>query len=248
METTVRKALSLLEVLIESGQPRKMSELARQLSLTRPNVHRLLGTLTELGFVKRDIDTGLYSPTLKTWELGSLLDRDTELVPAASPFLRELQAGTQANVQLAVLDQDYSVCVNKCDSPGPLSGTAPIGSRRHALATASGKALLAWAGPAAVELALRSVVAFTPQTLTKRADVERDLALARERGYTVNTGECRLGIAGIAAPVRNREGVVIASLAIWGPDNSIMGARQTALAAQVVAAAHELSCHMGYTM
>ena len=38
MEQTVQKALNLLEALVRSGQPRRLTELARQLGLTKPNV------------------------------------------------------------------------------------------------------------------------------------------------------------------------------------------------------------------
>jgi DNA-binding IclR family transcriptional regulator len=54
MEQTVQKALNLLEALVKSGQPRRLTELARQLGLTKPNVYRLLSTLSVLGYVKKD--------------------------------------------------------------------------------------------------------------------------------------------------------------------------------------------------
>jgi DNA-binding IclR family transcriptional regulator len=37
-----------------------------------------------LGYVKKDPDTSLYSPTLKLWEMGSMLVRDVDLVGVAA--------------------------------------------------------------------------------------------------------------------------------------------------------------------
>ena len=89
MEQTVQKALNLLEALVRSNQPRRLTELSRQLGLTKPNVYRLLSTLTILGYVKKDPNTSLYSPTLKLWEMGSMLVRDIDLQAAAGPVSSE---------------------------------------------------------------------------------------------------------------------------------------------------------------
>src|SRR4030095_4685076 len=102
MEQTVQKAMNLLEALVRSGQPRRLTELARQLGLTKPNVYRLLSTLSVLGYVKKDPATSLYSPTLKLWEIGSMLGRDVDLVEGVSPRLRRLCLETHESVQLTV--------------------------------------------------------------------------------------------------------------------------------------------------
>ena len=109
MEQTVQKALNLLEALVRSGQPRRLTELSRQLGLTKPNVYRLLSTLSVLGYVKKDPANSLYSPTLKLWEMGSLLVRDVDLVSVAGPRLRRLMDETHESVQLAVFDAGNGV-------------------------------------------------------------------------------------------------------------------------------------------
>ena len=106
MEQTVQKALNLLEALVRSGQPRRLTELARQLGLTKPNVYRLLSTLTALGYVKKDTDTSLYSPTLKLWEMGSMLVRDVDLVSVANPRLRRLCDECGESVQRRGVEPD----------------------------------------------------------------------------------------------------------------------------------------------
>ncbi len=246
MEQTVQKALNLLEALVRSGQPRRLTELARQLNLTKPNVYRLLSTLSALGYVKKDSVTTLYSPTLKIWELGSLLVRDVDLVAVAQPRLRKLSADTQESVQLAVFDGGFVVYVDKVDGPQALKAITQIGSRVPATITSTGKALLAWLGPDALEQALPHVKGYTPLTLMKRKDIERDLEETRMRGYAVNRGEFRTGVAGIAAPVRDRSGGVVASICVWGSEKSILGARREELAHLVGMAAREISRDLGF--
>jgi IclR family KDG regulon transcriptional repressor len=246
MEQTVQKALNLLEALVKSGQPRRLTELARQLGLTKPNVYRLLSTLTILGYVKKDPDTSLYSPTLKLWEMGSMLVRDVDLVSVANPRLRRLSDETGESVQLTVFDAGYVVYVDKVDSAQPLKAMTSIGSRLPASITSTGKALLAWMPSEALDLAFQHVKRYTPHTLTRRKDIERDLEETRARGYSLNRGEFRVGICGIGVPIRDRTNTVVAAIGVWGAEKNILGVRQEDLARMSVAAARDISQSLGH--
>ena len=246
MEQTVQKAMNLLEALIRSGQPRRLTELARQLGLTKPNVYRLLSTLSALGYVKKDPATSLYSPTLKMWEMGSLLVRDVDLVSVAGPRLRRLCEECHESVQLAVFDAGFVVYVDKVDSAQPLKAMTSIGSRVPATVTSTGKALLAWLPSESLDVAFQQVKRYTPLTLTRRKDIERDLQEAKARGYAINRGEFRVGVCGIGVPVRDRTGGVIAAIGIWGAEKNILGPRCEELAQMAMAAARDVSRDLGY--
>jgi IclR family transcriptional regulator, KDG regulon repressor len=246
VEQTVQKALTLLEALVRSRQPRRLTELARQLGLTKPNVYRLLSTLTILGYVKKDADTTLYSPTLKLWEMGSMLVRDVDLVSVANPRLRRLCDEAGESVQLTVFDAGYVVYVDKVDSAQPLKAMTSIGSRVPASVTSTGKAMLAWMPSEALDASFQHVKRYTPQTLTRRKDIEKDLAETRERGYAINRGEFRVGVCGIAVPIRDRSGSVVAALGVWGAEKNILGIRQAELAHLAVSAGRDISQSLGY--
>ena len=246
MEQTVQKALNLLEALVKSGQPRRLTELARQLELTKPNVYRLLSTLSALGYVKKDAATSMYSPTMKLWEMGSMLVRDADLVTVAAPRLRRLATDTHESVQLAVFDSGFCVYVDKVDSPQPLKAITSIGSRLPATVTSTGKALLAWAPVEALDQAMGHVKRFTPLTLTRRKDLERDLEETRLRGYSINRGEYRAGVTGVAAPVRDRTGGVVAAIGVWSAEDRILGSRRDELAHLAMGAARDISRDLGF--
>jgi DNA-binding IclR family transcriptional regulator len=246
MEQTVQKALNLLEALVRSGHPRRLTELARELGLTKPNVYRLLSTLSALGYVKKDPATSLYSPTLKLWEMGSMLVRDVDLVSMAGPRIRRLCEETRESVQLAVFDAGFVVYVDKVDSPQPLKAMTHIGSRVPATVTSTGKALLAWLPPIALDQAMAQLKRYTAITLMKRRDIELDLEETRKRGYAINRGEFRESVAGIAAPIRDRHNQVVASVAVWGSDTSILGPQRENLAQMAIAAARDISRELGH--
>jgi len=246
MEQTVQKAMNLLEALVRSGHPRRLTELSRELGLTKPNVYRLLSTLTILGYVKKDPEATLYSPTLKLWEMGSLLVRDVDLVSAAAPRLRHLCDEAHESVQLAVFDAGFAVYVDKVDSAQPLKAITSIGSRVPASVTSTGKAMLAWLGDEALDQAVEHVKRYTPLTLVRRKDIEHDLDETRGRGYSINRGEFRAGVCGIAVPIRDRSGAVVAAVGVWGAEKNILGSRREELAYLTMAAARDVSQQLGY--
>jgi|SRR3954466_14199098 IclR family KDG regulon transcriptional repressor len=246
MEQTVQKALNLLEALVKSGQPRRLTELARQLGLTKPNVYRLLSTLSILGYVKKDPATSLYSPTLKLWEMGSMLVRDVDLVGVANPRLRRLCEETHESVQLAVFDSGFAVYVDKVDSAQPLKAITTIGSRVPATVTSTGKAILAWLPSESLDVAFQHVKRYTPLTLMRRRDIEKDLEETRGRGYSINRGEFRVGVCGLGAPVRDRSGSVIAAVGVWGAEANILGPSREELARHALGAARDISRALGY--
>lgn len=246
MEQTVRKAFDVLEALAKSGGPRRLTDLSRELSLTKPNVYRLLSTLSELGYVSKEEATSRYSATLKLWEMGSVLVHDANLVSVTAPKLRELCDRAGESVQLAVYDAGYAVYVNKVDSAHPIKAMTTIGSRVPAAVSSTGKAILAWRDDADVKQAMTLVRRFTPITRTQKADLDRDLDEARTRGYATNYGEWRAGICGIAAPLRDHNGDVVAAMGIWGAEDTILGARREEFGRMVIAVAEEASRDLGY--
>ncbi len=140
----------------------------------------------------------------------------------------------------------YVVYVDKVDSPQPIKAMTSIGSRVPATVVSTGKALLAWMAPEALDSAMEHVKRYTPLTMTRRKDIEHDLEETRERGYAVNRGEFRVGVGGIAAPVRDRSGGVVASIAVWGSEKNDPRERCDELAAHVGRAARDISREMGF--
>ncbi len=88
--------------------------------------------------------------------------------------------------------------------------------------------------------------AFTPRTLTDPAALARDLARTAARGYSIDDGEHEEGVRCVGAPIRNRDGIVFASLSVSGPAHRVSPARDAEIARRVVAAAGEISRRLGW--
>lgn len=246
MDKTVVKALGILETLAESDRPRGVTELSLELGMTKANVHRLVKTLQQLGYVRQQEQGSRYLTTLKLWELGSSITRRLVPTDVARPVIRALCVRADESVQLGVIDGSMVVYVDKADSTHPLRATTQIGSRVPAHSVSCGKAILAFSERHRARLEY-PLARHTSSTLTTQSDLETDLERARSDGFAVNRGEWREDIWGIAAPIRDASGEVVASIGVWGSEQRLQGDATARLGALVVDAAIQVSAGLGYT-
>ena len=108
-----------------------------------------------------------------------------------------------------------------------------VGHRLPAYTTSSGKILLAALPPGELtrRLADWHPRAVTPWTITDKNRLLTELAAVAKRGWAQNHEEGHLGIVSVGAPIRGRDGQVMASVSVVG-DSARMRAmmrRATAL-------------------
>jgi DNA-binding IclR family transcriptional regulator len=132
--------------------------------------------------------------------------------------------------------------------PAALSPHNWAGQRIPLHATSDGKVLLAYRPAAEIlEHLVLPLERFTEHTITALPEFGRLLARVRERGYATAVDELEEGLAAVAAPVRNAEGAVIASISASGPSFRIPADRIPPIAEAVRRAADEISRRLGWT-
>lgn len=244
MDKTVVKALKLLEALAASDRARGVTDLADDLALTKANVHRLLRTLLEQGYVSQSEESLRYCLSLKMWEVGSRAVQRLELTDAARPFVRALCADAGESVQLAILEGTTVAYIDKADSPHPLRAITQVGGRSPGHCVSAGKAILAFSEDLAGTLRF-PLARYTPQTLVTRDELMQEFASIRKNGFAVNRNEWRLGVWGIAAPIRDVHGSVVAAIGVWGSEVRFRGA-VSRLGRLVIDAAAGISAALGH--
>jgi len=201
-DTTLTKGVRLLEALCASERRRGVTELSNELGLQKSNVYRLLQTLTALGYVDQEIESGRYGPTLRIWEYGAMVSDRLDVRIVARPILSKLAEETEETVHLSILSGLEVVYIDKVDSPFPLRAYSRVGGRAPAHCVATGKALLAFADEATVALlACTPLKRFTNTTIVSQAQLMKELAQVRKRGYAINRGEWKEGVNGLAVPI-----------------------------------------------
>lgn len=217
MNNTLLKGLAVLELLSRSDRPLNLTQISRELGIVKSNVHRLMQALMETHFVLRDEESGSYTASIKLWELGSAVLAKLDLRRHAERQMEALMKLTGESVHLSVLDGTEVVYVHKVDSPNPVRAYSQIGGRAPAYCVATGKAQLAFAGERLLHEVAGGLRRFTERTITEPEAFLKEMRKVREQGYALNRAEWRDDVWGIAAPIKDARGSVIAALGISGP-------------------------------
>lgn len=245
---TVMRAISILNCFSTERPELGVREVARRLGLASSTTGRLLATLASAGVVTQDTPARTYrlGPRVLAW--AGLYTGVLDVRATARPILERLRRATGETTTLDVQDGHERVCVERLEGPQSIRAFVRLGERMPLYAGAGGKVLLAFL-PADERAAIldRLVLArFTPNTITNRARLERELAVIRRQGHATTVGERFAGAASVAAPVYGGDGSLVAALNVFGPADRFAGSRLTEYTRRVTKAAAEVSRAMGY--
>jgi IclR family KDG regulon transcriptional repressor len=249
MDSTLVKGLGLLEWLARQPLECSVSEVARALGLARSNAHRTLQTLVACGWAEQNAATSAYRPSLRLFELGSLVSAAADVTALVRPHLARLAAATGETIHLACLDGTDIVYLDKFDSPLPVAAYSRVGGRAPACCVASGKALLSAARPDLASLRLlfgNELHAHTPNSITDFDALLGELQKTAARGYAENREEWRLGVCGLGVPVFDARGQAIAAVGMSVPSIRFARTQARSLAAQLMMCAREASESLGF--
>ncbi len=245
MDKTAVKLLRLYEHLCHADAPLGVSALAARMRLTKSNAHRILRTLTGLGYAQQT-DDGRYAPTLKAWELGTLVINRLDFAQVAKPYLTHLNVTTGESAYLATLNGMSVVYLDVLESRYPIQINSVIGGHAPAHCSASGKLLLAYNPAVAEQYLTRPLEKYTARTLTKRADLERKFESIRRAGYSLNDGEWVEGVCGISAPVHDGHRLGVAAIGITALKERVNRAKMKQLTQLVSDVGRQVSQRLGY--
>jgi IclR family transcriptional regulator, KDG regulon repressor len=246
---SVQKALRILFFLGRTGSDLGITQLATSLSLNKATVHRLLNAMQKFDLIEKNSESGRYRLGLKLHELGVRALESRTLRNEAHRFLLDLARESHETVSLAVAGNGGIVCLDRVDSPHTvISVRTPVGARFPAHCTAVAKALLAYLPDEEIDsiLAANRLSRFTPFTITRAEDVKANLRLTVQRGYALDSQELEEGLSGVAAPIRRRDGRVIAAVGMAGPTARFRGGVLTEKIALAKAASAKISAGIGY--
>ncbi len=245
--SSVAATLELLEVFGQKSGPLPMGAFVEATGKPKSSVHRMLATLVTLGFVEQDPATGGYSQTLKMWRLGMAALSDLDITTMAPPHLEALMRATDETVHLSVPDPSGDVVyVAKIEAPRSIRVQTQLGKLSPSWCTATGRCILAFRPEIAEEVLHRPLKATTRLTVTDPACLRTILQDIRTNGYTVTRGENHPEMGGVAAPIRDYSGKVIAACGVAFPvfrmDQELV-ARCVPL---VIKTAADISSELGY--
>lgn len=221
-----------------------VTALAQASDLGKSNVHRLLQTLLELSYVRATGD-GAYEASLKMWELGSHVFSRLSIRDVARPFMRALSEVTKETVHLSELDGFEVLYIDKIESSEPVRAYTQLGGRAPAYCTATGKAMLAYQSEDILALCFEGAESYTAKTISNLDRFLDEATQVRGRRYSINRGEWRADIVGLASPLVDADGQVCGSIGISGPASRLDMTELEAIAPRVVGYAEQISRALG---
>ena len=238
---TIDRATALLTLVVESGAPRTFASLVDESGLARSTMWRLLGALEDNGLIQRD-HTGAFRPGSLFVRYAARPSAVHDLAELARPTLVRLGGLTEETVALAVARGNELVELAQVESRHLLGATHRLDGAVPPHCTALGKVLHAYG-----VLALPDGVPErrTPRSPVDRAALEHELLEVRRNGWAASVDELEVGLAGVAAPVRSVDGVVLAAVSVSGPTARIAHRGVGALGELLLAELQDLSKQLG---
>jgi len=212
--------LKVLTFLASQPDPVPLDRIMRACDLPRSTAYHLMRAMIEEGFVTHLVDERRYGLGIAAFEVGSGYSRQGPLQRLARRPLATLADRVGESAHLAVPHGRDVLYVIEERAPGRPPLVTDVGVRLPAHLTASGRAILAALPAAQVRALYPNKESFIerhgggPGSLSALRVV---LSETRQRGYATEDGEISAGLASVAAPVLDHNGLPLAGVAVTYP-------------------------------
>jgi IclR family acetate operon transcriptional repressor len=210
------KACKVLKwIQLDAERPVTVKAASTAVKIPYTTCFRIMNTLAAEGFLRRENDHYGLGAALIPLGLGAR--KTIGIRNIALPHLQQLSIDVGETVQLAILNEFRSMILEVVYGTHPLSATTSRpGTLVDLHCSATGKIFLTWAlhDRIAEFVKLYKPTKRTPNTLTTAAELIRDCAEIRKRGYAIDEEEYFTGVRCIGAPVFGPDLQVIAAVGI----------------------------------
>jgi len=209
----LEKGLMILEAFDSQHARMTPTQAAARTGLTRTAARRYLLTLESLGYVYTD--GKLYGLTPRVLRVGWSYFDSARLPRTVQPYLQQLSASLNESAYVSVLDGWELVFIARNGVSRVMTTGFVLGARVPAPLTSPGVVLLAYhRDQEAMQTWLNEteLAPFTPHTVTNRTGLLEKIRRAQADGFAVIEQQLDIGVRGVAVPMKNRHGEVVAAL------------------------------------
>lgn len=210
-DSVLGKAAVLMRTLARDDvrPPLGLSDLARASGLSKATTYRLANELAEHRMLERDDEGYRLGPWL--FELGQRVPRYYDIAHEAAPFAEDLHRATGQTVHLGIREGTEIMYLLKVRDHRGIDRPSRVAGRMPAHCTATGRALLAFEDPSALqEVMAAGLEPRTPHSIAHPAALLQKIDEVRHTGTATESEEVQLGLGAVAAPVFGPDGPVAA--------------------------------------
>lgn len=244
---SIAKACTLLDLLTEAKRPMSLGELTTASGWAKSTVHGLLSSMRSCNLVEQDAQSGRYTLGVRLFEYGSAVNATRNIITLSREPMERLVKTTGESASLSMLDRGEALVLLHAEPDSAFHIVSETGAHLPAFCTAQGKALLSPLPDASVKRIFEAQFQqFTPHTVSSTDALLSELQSVREKGFAIENGEFKIGIRGVAAPIRDHSGTIRYSIGLIGMFRRIDSDEFRAAAAEVLKTAAVLSEALGY--
>ena len=216
----LEKGLAVIDAFDDAHPRLTASETGKRCAITRTAARRYLLTLQHLGYVASD--GKLFWLTPRVLRLGHSYLESARLPRIVQPFLQRVTASTQENAYASVLDGNDIVYIARNGAARAMNIGYVLGARVQAQVTAAGLLMLSLRPPEWIDswLATNELVSYTAFTVTSKDVMQLKMKHVLAQGWAMSEQQLDLNFRGVAIPLRDRYGAVVAALSVTMPMGS----------------------------
>ena len=209
----VKKAFQILKLISDSDRGMSISDLARNLGISKGTIHGIVSVLEELGAINRDSRTKKFELGLTLFELGRHAYSHIDLREMARPAMERLMEKIQETVFLGALNREQVTILDVVEPRQDFKITAPVGSTISFFTPATGKAFLSAVdeNEAIRRIKAKGLPEYTDKSITDPERFLSEVKNAREKGYATDDEEYITGVRAVAALIKaenNRQAAI----------------------------------------
>ena len=245
---SVERALSVLEAVARSREPVPLAHLTEILGIDPSSAFRLANTLKRHGFLANPNGRKHYVLGPAVWRLSREYDWSRMLIGICHEAVKALATRTGETAHLAVREGRQVFFIDHCASGD--QGVIVAGQTGKLMplhCTAHGKALLADFGLTELKALYGTtpLERYTARTSVSLPDLAKACRSVQAHGFAADEGEFLEDVRCVAAPVRDRSGLVIGSIGVSAPATRMFDGRDAALAQHVRDTAEHIQALLG---
>jgi DNA-binding IclR family transcriptional regulator len=206
----LEKGIDVLELLAGLSRGVNQSEIANLLGRSLQEVYRVVMVLERRGYIHRRPGEEGYFLSNRLHELGNRFTPLRRMLDVAAPIMDAASIETYQALHIAILDHLDIRVVAQVDSPAPLGFRLRIGTQNPAIATASGRVLIAHQPSSVKSWFFAEIERLLSRT--DAASLERRIEAIAECGYEMISNEGLQGITDVSFPLLNLEGTAMGVL------------------------------------
>ena len=233
------RAIRLLKLFTATTPEMGLLEISQRAGLNKTTTHRLLQALSSEAMVERNESQGTYRLGAGMMALGVQALSSSDLRLRVRPMLKRLARDSGETATLEVPIDNSMLILDEVAGSHFVGAAGNVGTRWPLHATSTGKALVAFDDQVRERLAAE-LPSLTPSTIVRKADLERQLAAIRQRGFAESVDELEDGFSGVGTVIRGGLGEVLGTLSICGPTQRMGDTRRARLGETLRQAAAQL--------